>query len=158
MSEVFTWLENTALSQWVREAETVWGYATFLTVHTFGMAILVGVSFVVNLRLLGVGRRLALGPMRTLFRVMWFGFWINLVTGSILFAADANVRASSRLFLVKLSFEALGVVSIVLIERRVYQAGPEPTVVRSDTRRLAMVSLLAWFAAITAGRLLAYVG
>lgn len=158
MMELFAWLESTALATWVREAETVWAFATVLTLHTFGMAILVGASSVLDLRLLGIGRRIALGPMRTLFRVMWLGFWLNAVTGSILFASEATALGTSRLFIAKLSFVALGVVATLLMERHLYGAGADPKTVSGAARRLAIVSLLAWLAAITAGRLLAYVG
>ncbi len=130
-----------------------------LTLHTFGMGILVGASAVLDLRILGVSRDIPVNAMRTLFRIMWFGFWLNLVTGSILFAADATKRGTSVLFGIKLLLVAVGVATIVLIQRHLY--GDPDTMksgtINSNTRRLAIVSLLAWLSAITAGRLLAYV-
>ena len=90
MMELFAWLESSALSTWVSEADTVWAYPTVLTLHTLGLGVLVGASAVVDLRLLGIAHRIPLGPMRSLFRFMWIGFWINAVTGSMLFAADAT--------------------------------------------------------------------
>ena len=54
-------------------------------------------------------------------------------------------------------FVIIGVVTMVLIRRRVFGGPAEPTVVSSAVRGLAVVSLVAWVAAITAGRLLAYV-
>jgi hypothetical protein len=119
MMDVFTWLEGSALSTWVREAPTIWAFATILTLHTFGMGVLVGASAVLDLRLLGIGRTIALAPLRTLFPVMWGGFWLNLVTGSVLFAADATSRGTQWLFLVKLLFVAVGVATMVLIKRHV---------------------------------------
>jgi uncharacterized membrane-anchored protein len=95
--------------------------------------------------------------MRTLFRVMWAGFWLNLVTGSVLFAADASSRGTQGLFLVKLLFVAVGVATMILIKRHVYGAHAERVVVSGATKRLAVLSLLVWVAAITTGRLLAYV-
>ena len=157
MMDVFTWLEESAMSTWVREAPTIWAFATIITLHTFGMAVLVGASAVLDLRLLGVGRGIPLASMRTLFRVMWAGFWLNLVTGSVLFAADAGSRGTQGLFLVKLLFVAVGVAAMILIKRRVYGAHAEPVVVSGATKRLAGLSLLVWVAAITTGRLLAYV-
>ena len=157
MMDFLTWLEGTSFSIWVREAPTIWAFSTILTLHTFGMGVLVGASALLDLRLLGVGRTMPLGPLQSLFRIMWAGFWLNLVTGSMLFAADATSRGTQWLFFVKMLFVIIGVVTMVLIRRRVYAGPAEPTVVSSSVRGLAVVSLVAWVAAITAGRLLAYV-
>ena len=157
MIDFFTWLEGSAFSTWVREAPTIWAFSTILTLHTFGMGVLVGASALLDLRLLGIGRTMPLGPLQSLFRIMWAGFWLNLVTGSMLFAADATSRGTQWLFFVKMLFVIIGVVTMVLIRRRVYAGPAEPTVVPSSVRGLAVVSLVAWVAAITAGRLLAYV-
>jgi len=150
------WLQASALSTWVREGESVWAYPTILTLHTFGLGILVGLAAVVNLRLLGVGGRMPLAPLRPLFPIMWGGFWLNAVTGSMLFMADAPNRGTSLFFLAKMVFVALGVVSLVLIRRAMFDA-PADQGARPPARGLAILSLAAWIAAITTGRLLAYV-
>jgi hypothetical protein len=158
MLEFFGWLQNSEMSTWVREAPTVWAFATVLTLHTFGMGILVGASSVISLRILGIGRGIPLGPMQTMFRMIWFGFWLNAVTGSVLFCVDAVSLGTSALFMVKLLLVALGIVTIVMIRRNVWGNGPDPVVVSSKAKLLAGASLAVWIAAITAGRLLAYVG
>ena len=157
MIDFFTWLEGSAFSTWVREAPTIWAFSTILTLHTFGMGVLVGASALLDLRLLGIGRTMALGPLESLYRIMWAGFWLNLVTGSMLFAADATSRGTQWLFFVKMLFVIAGVVAMVLIRKEVYGARTEPVAVNGTARGLAAVSLVAWAAAITCGRLLAYV-
>ena len=157
MIDLFTWLEGSAFSTWVREAPTIWAFSTILTLHTFGMGVLVGASSLLDLRLLGIGRTMALGPLESLYRVMWTGFWLNLTTGSMLFAADATSRGTQWLFFVKMLFVITGVVTMVLIRKEVYGAKIEPVTVTGTARGLAAISLVAWVAAITAGRLLAYV-
>ena len=154
METLFTWLEMTSLATWVREGESLWAFPTVLTVHTFGLGMLVGAAAVVNLRLLGIGWRAPLTAFRSLFRVMWLGFWLNAITGSMLFIAQASNRGTSLFFLAKMVFVAIGVYSTIMIKRRVFDAPPDTAV---PARSLAMVSLVAWTAAITAGRLLAYV-
>ena len=156
MIDFFAWLEASAFSTWVREAPTIWAFSTILTLHTFGMGVLVGASALLDLRLLGIGRTMPLGPLQSLYRIMWSGFWLNLITGSMLFAADATSRGTQWLFFVKMLFVATGVATMVLIRRQVYGTQMEP-VVNGSTRALAAVSLVAWVVAITAGRLLAYV-
>ena len=88
---------------------------------------------------------------------MWGGFWLNLVTGSMLFVSDATTKGTMPMFFAKLLFVATGVVTTVLIRREVYGRNADPTHVSSMARFLAIASIAAWTLAITAGRLLAYV-
>jgi hypothetical protein len=153
---LLTWLETSSLSVWVREGESIWAFPTILTLHTFGLTLLVGAATIINLRLLGVGRRMPLAPFRTLITIMWGGFWLNLVTGSLLFAADATARGTSAFFLMKLVFVGIGIASTILIQRSVFGDRPEASATASP-KLLALVSIAAWTAAVTTGRLLAYV-
>lgn len=157
MMAVLAWLESSGVSTWVREGETIWAYPTILTLHTFGMGLLVGACAVIDLRLLGIGRGLPLAPMRPLFTVMWGGFWLNLVTGSMLFAADATRRGVDPLFMVKLVFVGIGVATVVLIRRTAFETPADGVSTGPSPRMLAALSLGAWAAAVTSGRLLAYV-
>ena len=150
-------LEGSSFSMWLLGSNSIWAYPTVLTLHTFGMMVLVGAAAMLDLRLLGFGRGIPLGSMKTLFRVMWAAFWLNAVTGSMLFVADATKRGTSVIFLVKLLLVAAGVITVVLIKRDVYDSNPDPVSVSSTAKRLAIASLLVWSAAITTGRLLAYV-
>jgi hypothetical protein len=157
MMALLVWLEASGLSTWVREGETIWAFPTILTLHTFGMGLLVGASAVIDLRLLGVARRLPLPPLRSLFGVMWGGFWLNLVTGLLLFAADATKRGTDPLYFVKLVCVAVGVWTIVLIRRNVFDAPGDGAAAVPSGKTLAALSLAAWILAVTTGRLLAYV-
>ena len=150
-------LEASSFSMWLLGSNSIWAYPTVLTLHTFGMMVLVGASAMLDLRLLGFGRGIPLDSLKTLFGVMWAAFWLNAVTGSMLFAADATKRGTSVIFLVKLLLVASGVVTIVLIRREVYGKNPSPVTVSGTAKLLATASLLVWSAAITTGRLLAYI-
>jgi hypothetical protein len=122
------------------------------------MMVLVGSALMIDLRLLGFGRGIPLSSLERLFRVMWGAFWLNLITGTMLFVADASKRATQPLFLVKLLLVASGIATIVLIRRRLFDGAKEPVIISGAAKRLAVTSLLVWSAAVTAGRLLAYVG
>jgi len=154
---LLAWLEASSLSTWVREGETIWAFPTILTLHTFGMGLLVGCSIVISLRLLGIGRRLPIAPLRSLLTVMWGGFWLNLITGSLLFAADATRRGTDPLFITKLVFVAIGVTTVVLIRRTVFDAPDPNAAAAASGKMLGFLALTAWVAAVTTGRLLAYV-
>jgi hypothetical protein len=121
------------------------------------MMLLAGASAVLDLRLLGIAPGIPLASLRTLFPLMWAGFWLNLVTGSMLFVAEATSKGSTPLFFMKLGFVAVGVTTLRLIQQRMAAHDLDQAAARGSARTLAIVSLAAWVAAITAGRLLAYV-
>lgn len=156
MTEWLTALESTGFATWLRESGSIWAYPTVLTLHTTGMGVLVGANWVFDLRLLGVGSGLSLAPLQRLFRVMWIGFWVNFVTGVMLFAADASTKGTTNVFFIKLALIVAAVIVAVLMKRSVYGHGDTPTAVPPAARVFAVLSILLWLGAITAGRLMAY--
>jgi len=88
---------------------------------------------------------------------IWTGFWASAISGAILFAADATSKIVSPLFGVKMLAIGFGVLTMVVIRRRVFRDPPVTTPVAAREKRLAAASLLLWFAAIAAGRLMAYI-
>ena len=156
MMEWLVALEDTAFSVWLREATTVWAYPTVLTLHTLGLAILVGASTAVDLRVLGCGRQIPLAPMERFFPAMWIGFWINAISGVMLFAADASTKGATMLFVFKLGLVAAGVLLIVLLRRALYGPGRDAVTVPYFAKVYAALSLLVWVSATATGRLMAY--
>ena len=156
MMETLTALHDSALSTWIRESESVWAFPTVLTVHTLGMMLLVGCAWVVDLRLLGVARTVPLGPLRPLFRIMWAAFWINFVTGVLLFIADPERKSTSLLFWSKMFLIIINLPLIIRIEKAIFRDSPDPVTVSSAARRLAAVSAMLWAGTIFTGRLLGY--
>src|SRR5688572_23424359 len=90
-------LSGTTFARWINESESLFAYPGMLFFHTFGLAIVVGISIAVDLRLLGFATRIPLASMRALFRYLWLGFWINAASGAMLFAADAPRKAQNPL-------------------------------------------------------------
>lgn len=161
MGELFAALENTAFSTWLRESATIWAYPTVLTLHTVGLALLVGANWVFDLRVLGAAPAVPLASITGLFRVMWIGFWINAISGALLFAADATTKGSTWLFLGKMALVVIGVAAIPFTRHAVYDtSGSRPAVRASQpsatAKTWAVTSIVVWLAAITAGRLMAY--
>jgi hypothetical protein len=149
-------LEGTALATWVRESGSLWGYPLILTLHTVGLAMLVGASTVVDLRLLGASQ-LPLPPFERLFTVVWLGFAINAASGTLLFMSDATAKGAQLVFWIKLGCIGVGVAVARLMQRRLFAVrGDASTTGAPSGRGLAVTSLLAWLGAITAGRLMAY--
>src|SRR5579884_1471925 len=85
-------IENLGFSTWVRESPSKFAYPTVLLLHVIGMGIVAGVSSIISLRLLGISSKIPLEPLERLYPVMWWGFWINAITGTALLMASATKR------------------------------------------------------------------
>jgi hypothetical protein len=153
---ILAWLESLPLSVWVHESPSVWAQPTVLTLHTMGMAVLVGAAWVLDLRLLGINRNVPLSAFRWVFRAVTVGLIVNLVTGVLLFAGRATLWGTAVPFLIKIGLVIAGAATLLPLRSYVLDSDPEQRDVSSRARLLAVASILAWAAAITAGRLLAY--
>ena len=151
---LLTWLESTPFTVWMHESPSVWAQPTVLTLHTMGMAVLVGASWMLDLRLLGIGRNVPLSAFRWVFPAVTIGFIVNLVTGVVLFAGRAETWGTAIPFLVKMALVIASVATLMPLRSLVLRSNPEP--VPGNARLLAIASILAWTGAVTAGRLLAY--
>jgi len=97
--------------------------------------------------------------MAKFYRVMWIAFWINALSGTALLAADATTKLTNPVFYFKLGFIALAVINMILIRRRVFgNPALDLSPLTSGAKLLAVMSLVFWTGAITAGRLMAYFG
>jgi hypothetical protein len=150
------WLDDTPLSHWV--AETTWVYPTLETTHTIGMALLIGSLGLVDLRVLGFKPELPLLETQRLLPLAWLGFTLNAISGTLLFISDSVMFYSSYTFRIKIALIILGGINAALLGQKVFQpasagATSPPTV---GAKWIAGTSLVFWFGAIIAGRLIAY--
>ena len=153
---LLTWLENLPLAVWTHESPSVWAQPTILTLHTMGMAVLVGASWVLDLRLLGISRSVPLSEFRWVFRTVGVGLVVNLITGVLLFMARATQWGTAFPFLVKIALVVASAATLLPLRTYVLSRDVDQHEVSSNARLLAILSILAWAGAITAGRLLAY--
>jgi hypothetical protein len=143
MDPFFIWLEATALSTWVRESPSDFAFPAILSLHTLGMGLVAGLNAAIALRILGIAPQVPFAEMKRFLPVMWFGFWLNAVSGVFLLIAYPTKALTNQVFYLKLTFIALAVAAAV-------KAVPK------ESKVWATVSLASWTGAITAGRLLAY--
>jgi hypothetical protein len=152
-------IEQSSFSQWVTGSSSVLAFPSILLLHTIGMGVVVGISAGIDLRILGLAPALPLAPMERFFPLLWIGFAVNAITGTILLAADATTKVVNPDFYVKMGFIALALINLRIIRNRVFR---DPFIDKkpfsSDVKVLAIMSLIFWLGAITAGRLMAYVG
>ena len=115
----FRSLQDSAFTEWFLGSDSIWTYPTVLTLHTIGMAILVGASFVIHLRILQVAGAIPLQRLQPLYRFVWIGFAINLLSGLVLFITEAADRIVDPVFYVKLSSIAVALWFGVIVKRAV---------------------------------------
>ena len=151
-------VEASHFSEWVRESGSIWSYPTIIFFHSVGLAIIVGLSTAIDLRVLGVAPDLPVAPMEKLFPIMWAGFWVNAVSGVFLAAADAPAMMTSWLFLLKMAIIGFALVTMASLRRELFRPPTSDRVMSRTAKALAVTSLLLWTGAITAGRLTAYFG
>jgi len=151
------WIESTALSIWLRESISLLAFPTVLIIHAIGMGFLAGTNAVVDLRILGIARKVPLSLLERFFPVMWFGLIINAISGVLLFIAYPTKAATNPLFYVKLGCIAAGVLMTLRIRKAVLRTPSFDLGMSSTNAKLqAAISLVLWAGAITSGRLLAY--
>ena len=155
---MFESLENTSLAIWV--GESIWGYPFMLGMHIVGLAIVVGIFMMLNLRILGFNQGVSYAAFLSLYRLAWAGLLVNVLSGAALFSSQATIFIDSTPFLVKISCIALGVLLALLLRREIKTHGAAwdagTAAVRGSVRMLAALSAICWLAAISAGRLIAY--
>ncbi len=153
--ELFNTIEQTALSSWLRESTSVFGFYFILLFHTIGMALVVGASAIVDLRILGIAPALPLKPLKRLFAIMWAGLGINVTTGLFLLTAYPTKALTNPDFYVKLTFIALAVITMRRLNSRVFDdASLDEVAMIAKGKTMAVWSLVFWIGAVSAGRLL----
>jgi hypothetical protein len=156
MESYFEWLRALPTSVYISESESLLAYPLVLFLHSVGMAVSVGVVSVVALRLVGLADMVRVSSLRVLFRIFWGAFLLNLVTGSLLFAAAATTIGYSPMYYAKLTLIVIGLILSVPL-RRFVDGETSDQAVPARLRTIAAVSLIVWVAVITTGRLIAYI-
>jgi hypothetical protein len=152
------WLELTGLGEAMRKS--AWMYPIVEIVHILGFVILVGAAVMFDLRVLGLGRGLAVTALaRHLLRWSWVGLALVVPAGIMMFTAHATEFATNPAFLLKLALLAMAAANVAFFHTVPYRsvrgwdvAGEAP----GAARAAAALSIVVWIAVITCGRLIAY--
>ena len=151
------WLESTALSQWVVGSPSLLAFPGILTLHAIGMGFAVGICLAVDLRVLGVAPGITLVEMRRYVPIVWAAFWLNAISGLLLLIGYPTKALTNPVFYLKLFLIGVGLALFKRIGRQVFDpSGPAVDTASRRLRRLAVISMVCWVGAITAGRFLAY--
>jgi hypothetical protein len=159
---MFEALSNSAFSQWMVVSR--WAYASLLTLHGLGMAVLVGLTTMVSLRVLGFPKQLPLAPYAKVLPLGVAAFIVNAISGTLLFIADASTLSQNPAFIFKLVSIVIGLFvlwrfykgPIAGAVRQANAGGGEYEPTKLD-KALAIFAIALWaLAVIGSGRLIAY--
>jgi hypothetical protein len=155
--EFIAWLQALPLSEWVQTSD--YGFPLLLAAHSIGLAGVVGILVVLDLRVLGLADGIPIAALSRLMPVAWSGFVINALSGLLLFMANATRLVTNWAFILKMSAVVLGgIVSWALWRSLAGGNGAAATfIVTRNARITAALSLVVWFGAILFGRVIAYV-
>ena len=150
-------LENSALSAFIRDSFVLYPIANLG--HIFGLVFFVGSIALLDLRLLGYGRRwiAAEAAARALTPVALAGLALQLASGFVLFSADAAHLWVNPVTRIKATLLALGLINAIAFRwlwnaRLATWDETAPAIARAQ----AAASLAGWLAVAACGRLIAY--
>ena len=160
MSEFLAWLEGSGLGHAMR-GSGVWTYAIFNLAHILGVASLFGSILVLDLRLLGVWRNIALvaiaGPV---VPVATIGFAIAATSGVCLLSTNGSEYIGNPFLYIKFPAIALGILNVAALnflsawkERKTREPLPNEQL---QLKVVGGISLVCWLTAVTAGRMIGY--
>ena len=160
MYRFLAWLQTSALGHAMR-GSGVWTYGIVNLVHILGVASLFGSVLVLDLRLLGVWRNVALRAIsRPTVPVAATGFSVAVLSGTCLLATKATEYVGNPFIYIKFPAIGLAILNVALLH--CLPAWKQHKVRELSSReefKLAVVggvSLLCWLTAISAGRMIAY--
>jgi len=153
------WLENTAGSTALRES--LFMYPLVESTHVVTLTLFLGLTFMMDLRLLGVtlGGIPASSVVRRLRPWMLAGFTIMMVTGILLFYAIPVRTYHSVWFRGKMLMLVLAGLNVWMFHTRIWQRVADWDLFHMPPRaaRLAGIfSIVLWSGIVISGRLIAY--
>jgi hypothetical protein len=155
------WIEGSTLGHVIRESGP-WTYPIVNLTHVLGVSTLFGSILLLDLRLLGLGRRRVPLPALADAAVpaAMAGFIVAALTGAGLLAANATDYVDNPFIYIKFPAIAVGLANVVVLTRSAaWRARRTRDLAPREQRQLALVgaiSLGSWLTAVTAGRLIGY--
>jgi len=132
-----------------------WAFPVVQSLHFAGFALLIGTIAIVDLRLLGFGMRRQSASELASDLAPWtlVGLAMMLITGPLMFSADALIYYVNPSFRLKMEFLAIAIVYNFTIHRWASKAGTPP----AAGKLVAVFSLALWTTVLACGRMIAFV-
>jgi len=160
MTDLATWLHHTSLSV-ALQGQVQWLWPVCESLHFAGLALLLGVAGMFDLRLMGVMKRVPIAVVAEFMPWAVVGFAINLTTGLIFVISEPAQYFSNPTWWLKVAFLTVSGANAL-----VYQFAFAPRAAQlpadADTPRsfkiIGALSLVSWFGVLWAGRMLPFIG
>jgi hypothetical protein len=151
---VFEWCENTLLGHAIQYSQ--WDFAILETFHIIGIAVLLGSTLVVDLRLLGFGmRRVSAAELAGELAPWTRGALVFMfATGIPMFLSEAVRMSLNTPFFIKMMLLSLALVIHFTIHRKA--TSPAAAERGGFGKLAASLSLLSWLSVALAGRAIAF--
>lgn len=150
------WLESTPYADWVRES---WGWPFALTLHAFGTATVIGIIFIITLRLLGLFRTIPYTTLNKLLPIIWIAVVVQVMSGVTLWMTKPMKYLEAGMFESKIALVITGIIITAYFHRtlkREAAAWDAAGTVSSRGLKFVAAAALVWTAVNIAGRLTAY--
>jgi hypothetical protein len=158
MESFVAWLFHSPVSQALQRNE-FWMWPLCETLHFAGLAVLIGVAGLFDLRLLGVIRRVPVAWIKEMMPIAMVAFAVNAVTGVIFLLAEPQQYMFNTGWWLKFFFLALAGANALVFETRfgriadaLRPGDPSPL----SLKIVGAVSLTSWMAVLYFGRMLPY--
>jgi Family of unknown function (DUF6644) len=160
MTDFAAWLHHTSLSV-ALQGQVRWLWPVCESLHFAGLALLLGVAGMFDLRLMGVMKRVPIAVVADFMPWAVVGFTINLVTGLIFVISEPSQYFTNPTWWVKVAFLVLSGANAI-----VYQLGfasraaalPADADTPASFKIIGALSLTSWLGVLWAGRMLPFIG
>jgi hypothetical protein len=154
------WYEASALADFVRNSGP-YTYGIVNLFHVFGIALLFGAIFVLDLRLLGAWKSIPIKSLaKPIIPVAGAGLVLAIVSGVMIASVQATEYYYNPFFPIKLIALFFGILNVAALHSSAAWKAMETADLTGAGRvRLAIggaVSLGCWITVITAGRMIGY--
>ena len=161
MYELMAWLEASALADFLRGLG-IWTYGILNLVHILGISTLFGSVLILDLRLLGLWRGIAVSALiKPTVPLAAIGFVLAVISGIMLLTFNTTEYHGNPFLYIKLPMVVAGIANVLIVQRLgAWQraAADQPAEVRDNRvlRAVGAVSLAIWLTVITCGRMIGY--
>ena len=146
-----------AIGSWVSDNTWVWPAAE--TLHFIGLCLLFTVVLVVDLRLLGIGKRIPFTAVSQLLPLGMLGFGVNLITGLLFFLAKPDQYTGNIMFLWKIILVVLaGFNDLYLMLCPASWAVGAGDDAPPNAKIFAASGILLWMGVLFSGHMLPFIG
>ena len=154
-----SWLHKTPLSLALQH-QVGWLWPLCETLHFTGLALLIGVVGMFDLRLLGFMKRVPISVVRDFMPWALVGFTLNLLTGTIFVISQPATYFGNYTWWLKVALLLIAGVNAIIFETtygRRAAAIPAGEDTPFTLKVIAGVSLVSWLGVLWAGRMLPFI-